>query len=101
MAGADLGRDGGDFSGSSSIRAWPKAASSWAASLPPADQPRSVQLDVQIGENVARLQAARPFFQLIELSRRIGAAVPPPPIEVPTTTLGMMPWATNVLTMPM
>jgi hypothetical protein len=39
-----------------------------------ADQARAVELEVEIGKDTARLQAARPFFQRIKMSGRKGPA---------------------------
>jgi hypothetical protein len=39
-----------------------------------ADQAWAVEADIEVAEDISRLQAARPCFQGIELARRIGAA---------------------------
>ena len=75
VAGADLGRDGGELDRKSSIRVWPTASSSRVAELLAADQAGAVEADVEIAEDVAHaLQAAAPFFQRVEPAGRIEAA---------------------------
>src|SRR6185437_433958 len=39
-----------------------------------ADQAVAVEADIEVAEDVSRLQAARPVFQRVEMTRRIGAA---------------------------
>ena len=63
-----------NFSGRSSIRVWPDGGFELGGELVAADQARAVEADIEIAEDIARLQAARPLFQRIEMSRRIGAA---------------------------
>ncbi len=74
MAGANLGRHGRKFQrqvldqgrtdGGLQLRRQPVAA----------DQSGAVEADVEIAEDIARLQAARPLLQRIELPDGIGAA---------------------------
>ena len=60
--------------GRSSIRVGPIAASSCGGELGAADQAGAVEADIEIAEDIARLQAARPFFQRVEMAGGIGAA---------------------------
>ena len=63
-----------NFSGRSSIRVCAHRGFELGRELGAADQAGAVEADVEIAEDIARLQAARPFFQRIEMARRIGAA---------------------------
>ena len=74
MPGPDLGRDGGEFQwqlfdqGLSHRRLKP------GGELGAADQARAIKADIEIAENVAWPQAARPFLESVEMPRGIGAA---------------------------
>ena len=63
-----------NFSGRSSIRIWPDGGLQLRRQPVAADQARAVETDIEIAENISRLQAARPFLERIEMARRIGAA---------------------------
>ena len=60
--------------GRSSIRVCAHRGFELGGELVAADQAGAVEADIEIAENISRLQAARPFFQRIEMARRIGAA---------------------------
>ena len=63
-----------NFSGRSSIRVWPDRSLELGGELVAADQAGAVEADIEIAEDIARLQAARPFLQRVEMAGRIGAA---------------------------
>ena len=74
MSGADLGRDGGEFQRQFLDQGLAQCRLELGGEFVAADQAGAVEADIEIAENIARLQAARPFFQPVELSRGIGAA---------------------------
>ena len=74
VAGADFGRNRGKFHRQVFDQVLAHRSLDFGRKLGAADQARAVQADVEIGEDAARLQAARPFFHRIEMSGGIGAA---------------------------
>ncbi len=74
MASADFGRHGRKFQ--RQILDQGRADRGFQLRRQPvaADQPGAVETDVEITEDIARLQAARPLLQRIELPGSIGAA---------------------------
>ncbi len=74
MAGADFGRNGGEFHRQFFDQDLAHRSLDFGRKLGAADQAGAVQADIEIGEDISRLQAARPFFHRIEMSGGIGAA---------------------------
>ena len=87
VAGADFGRDGGEFHRQVLDQALAHRSLEFGGELGAADQAGAVQADVEIAEDIAGLQAARPFLQPIEMS---GGIAPPTtaPIEGPDHDIG-------------
>ena len=74
MAGPDLGRDGGEFQRQFLDQGMAQCRLELGCEFAAADQSGAIEPDVEIAKNIPRLQAARPCFQPVELSRGIGAA---------------------------
>ena len=74
MAGADFGRDGGEFQRQFLDQGLAQCRLELGREPVAADQAGAVEPDVEIAENIARPQAARPFLEPVEMSRGIGAA---------------------------
>ena len=74
VAGADFGGHGGEFQRQVLDQGRADRGLQLRRQLVAADQARAVETDVEIAEDTARLQAARPFLQRIELPGGIGAA---------------------------
>ena len=74
VAGADFGRNGGEFHRQVLDQALAHRSLEFGRKLGAADQAGAVQADIEIGEDISRLQAARPFLHRVEMSGGIGAA---------------------------
>ena len=74
VTGADLGRDRGETHRQIFDRVLPIACSSRSRQPAAADQAGTADADVEIAEDAAQRQGARPDLQLIELAVRIAAA---------------------------
>ena len=74
MAGAHFGGDGREFDRQILDQALAHRGFELGGELGAADQAGAVEADVEIAEDVARLQAARPFLQRVEMSGCIGTA---------------------------
>ena len=74
VAGADLGRDGGELDRQVLDQDLAHRRLEFGRKLVAADQAGAVEADVEIAEDAARLQAARPFLERIEMAGGIGAA---------------------------
>src|SRR5450631_2898142 len=74
MAGADFRRDGCKFQRQFLDQGLADRGFELGRQLVAADQARTVQPDIEIAEDISRLQAARPVFKRIEMPRGIGAA---------------------------
>src|ERR1700694_1066900 len=74
MAGADFGGHGGEFQRQILDQDRADRGLQLRRKLVATDQARAVEADIEIAENISRLQAARPFFKRIEMPGRIGAA---------------------------
>ncbi len=74
MAGADFGRHRGKFQRQVLDQGLADGGLELRGKLFAADQARAVETDIQIAQDTSRLQAARPFFERVEMSGRIGAA---------------------------
>ena len=74
MAGADLGGDAGKFHRQFLDQGRADRGLELGGELLAADQPGAVEADVEIAQDISRLQAARPRFEGVEVPGRIGAA---------------------------
>jgi hypothetical protein len=74
VTGANLGRNRGEFQRQLLDQGTAQGRLELGCELVAADQPRSVQADIEIAKNIPWLQAARPFLQPVQMPRRIGAA---------------------------
>ena len=74
VAGADFGRNGGEFHRQVLDQGLAHRSLEFGGKLGAADQAGAVEADIEIAEDISRLQAARPFLQRIEMSGGIGAA---------------------------
>src|SRR6202163_4710510 len=74
MSGADFGRDGRKFQRNFLDDGLAVRGFQLARQLVTADQARTVEPDIEIAQDISRLQAARPVFQRIEMPCGIGAA---------------------------
>ena len=70
VAGAHLGRHRGKFQRQVLDQGLADRGLQLRRKLVAADQARTVELEIEIGKDTARLQAARPFFQRIEVPGR-------------------------------
>ena len=74
VAGADFGGHGGKFQRQLLDQGLADGGFELGGKLVAADQARAVEADIEIAQDISRLQAARPFLEGIEMARRIGAA---------------------------
>src|SRR5882724_2235894 len=74
MAGADLGRHGCKFHRQLLDQGLADRCLEMSSQLVAANQARAVEADIEIAEDISRLQAARPLFERIQMPRGIGAA---------------------------
>ena len=74
VTGADFGRDGRELDRQILDQVRPDRSFELGGELGAADQAGAVEADVEIAEDVAGLQRARPFLQPVEMPGRIGAA---------------------------
>ena len=74
MAGADFGRHGCKFYRQILDQGRADRCLELSSQLVAADQARAVETDIEIAEDISRLQAARPVFKRIQMPRGIGAA---------------------------
>ena len=68
VAGAHFGRDGGKLHRQILDQALAHRRLKLGCEFGAADQTGAVEADIEIGEDISRLQAARPFLQRIEMS---------------------------------
>ena len=73
VPGANFGRNGSEFDRQVLDQGLADRGLELGREFRAADQARAVEADIEIAEHAARLQAARPLFQRIEMPGRIGA----------------------------
>ena len=74
VAGAHFGRNGGEFHRQVLDQGLSHRGLELGGELGAADQAGAVEADIEIAEDVSRLQAARPFLQRVEMPGGVGPA---------------------------
>ncbi len=74
VTGRNFGRDGCELDRKVLDQASADRLLEFGGELAAADQAGAVQLNVEIAQHAARLQAARPFLERVEMAGHIGAA---------------------------